>query len=86
MRHGRKQELPNARLGAQDLDHWVPVQGSLGKLLTRAANERALSARAIQSLRRVARTVADLEGAEKCNAQHLAFALLHRPRDPCTVP
>ena len=86
MRHGRKQELPNARLGAQDLDRWVPVQGSLGKLLTRAANERALSARAIQSLRRVARTVADLEGAEKCNAQHLAFALLHRPRDPCTVP
>lgn len=86
LREARGQALPNARLGAEELDRWVPVSGGLGKLLARAAHERALSARAIQSLRRVARTVADLNGCKTCGPEHLAQALLHRPRDPCTQP
>ncbi len=85
MRRMRRQRLANARLGATELDQWVPVRGPLGKLLARAANERALSARAIQSVRRVARTVADLKGCAECKAEHLALALLYRTRDPCLL-
>jgi magnesium chelatase family protein len=39
---------------------------------------RGLSARAVQSLRRVARTVADLEGAAEIGGEHLAQALALR--------
>ena len=46
-----------------------------GDLVARAAERAALSARAVQSLRRVARTLADLDGVELPTRRHLAEAL-----------
>ncbi|MEQ1894855.1 MAG: hypothetical protein ABL998_20120, partial [Planctomycetota bacterium] len=44
----------------------------------RATASFALSARAVQSLRRVARTLADLDGAEAAGEKHLKEALALR--------
>ncbi|MEM9379126.1 MAG: YifB family Mg chelatase-like AAA ATPase [Planctomycetota bacterium] len=65
----------NASLSADDLDEVAPLDPAGRVLLTRAAADRDLSARAIQSIRRVARTVADLEREEVVSEAALAAAL-----------
>jgi magnesium chelatase family protein len=76
----RQGAAPNALLGADELDRFAPLVGPARTLLERAARARSLSARAVQSLRRVARSVADLEGAEQARPEHLAQALALRTR------
>ncbi len=68
----------NVDLGADELDRHAPLDAALRSLLARAQRQRGLSARAVQSLRRVARTLADLDGAERVGAAHLAQALALR--------
>ena len=68
----------NGDLGADELDRFAPLERDARSLLGLAARKRGLSARAIQSLRRVARTVADLDGEAAVNASHLAQALALR--------
>jgi len=70
----------NAMLDADELDRFAPLTGPARTLLDRATRTRSLSARAVQSLRRVARSVADLEGAEEARPEHLAQALALRTR------
>jgi magnesium chelatase family protein len=74
-RQGKKR---NGDLTADELDRFAPLVEDARSLLSTAALRRGLSARAMQSLRRVARTVADLEGATSVNAGHLAQALALR--------
>ena len=76
--HGRQLSRgagPNARLEADALDEHVPLTASMRRLLEELARRRGLSARAVQGLRRVARTLADLEGAKRAGAGHLAEAV-----------
>jgi magnesium chelatase family protein len=68
----------NAELDGTELDRWAPLEGQGRELCARAARMRSLSARALQALRRVARTLADLEGAEHVQPKHLAQALALR--------
>jgi magnesium chelatase family protein len=68
----------NADLSADELDRFAPLEEEARSLLGLAARRRGLSARAIQSLRRVARTVADLEGRRDVASSHLAQALALR--------
>ena len=74
----RGQTRPNAELEAAELDALAPLDGAARRLIERASEERAFSARALQSLRRVARTLADMQGAEATSARHLAQALALR--------
>ena len=53
----------NAALGAEELDRLAPLCTEARDLLQRAAETQALSARAIQSVRRVAMTVSQLGGS-----------------------
>lgn len=69
---------PNAALDADELDLDAPLCGASRRLLLRAAADRQLSARALQSLRRVARTVADCAEAAEVTSDHLAEALALR--------
>lgn len=71
----RQGELENAALSAAELDAFAPLVGPARELLARAQERRGLSARALQSLRRVARTLADLEGRTELAAADLAQAL-----------
>jgi len=74
----RGQRTPNAGLDSARLDEVAPLRGAERDLMARAAEHRALSARAVQSLRRVARTLADLQGCDEIDASHLAEALALR--------
>lgn len=69
---------PNAALDADELDEDAPLDREGRALLRRAAAERDLSARALQSLRRVARTLADFAGEPTVSPTHLAEALALR--------
>jgi magnesium chelatase family protein len=76
----RGQAGPNARLDADGLDRHAALDEACRTLLERAARARGLSARALQALRRVARSVADLEGEERITPAHMAQALSMRSK------
>ncbi|MFN0006385.1 MAG: hypothetical protein ACKVXR_00645 [Planctomycetota bacterium] len=78
LRRERQGEKKNGALGSDELDRFAELDGDARALLGSAARRRGLSARAIQSLRRVARTVADLEGARVIGTRHLAQAIALR--------
>jgi magnesium chelatase family protein len=71
----------NARLGAALLGRLAPIDGAGHALLERAAARLGLSARAITRIRRVARTIADLEGSDAVRGVHLAETLQYRVLD-----
>jgi len=73
-----RQDHPNARLTTLELDRYVPLDAPMRGILVQAAERRNLSARALQSLRRVARTLADLDDADNVTRTHLAEALTLR--------
>lgn len=75
-----RQEQANARLGGAELDEVAPLDEATRELLRTAADRKRLSARAVQSIRRVACTLADLEGAERPSARHHAEAIGLRAR------
>jgi magnesium chelatase family protein len=74
----RQGERKNGALDAHELDRFADLGKDARNLLAAAARRRGLSARAIQSLRRVARTVADLEDSESIGSRHLAQAIALR--------
>ncbi|MDP6955304.1 MAG: YifB family Mg chelatase-like AAA ATPase [Planctomycetota bacterium] len=70
----RQGNTPNAQLSPEQLKTAAPLDRPGQRFLERAVDRRSLSARAVQALRRVALTLADLEGAPP-SAAHLASAL-----------
>ncbi|MBM3978241.1 MAG: ATP-binding protein, partial [Planctomycetes bacterium] len=65
----------NALLEAAELDRWAPLDARSRQLYEAASSKHGLSARAIQGLRRVARTLADLEECDTVELRHCAEAL-----------
>jgi len=74
----RQGELLNAHLAPGALDQQAPLGARALELLDQASASRGLSARAVQAMRRVARTLADLEGSEDVREPHLLEALALR--------
>ncbi|MBL8859481.1 MAG: YifB family Mg chelatase-like AAA ATPase [Planctomycetes bacterium] len=74
----RGQTLANVALNAKELDAWSPLDEAARTLLSAAVKKRGLSARAIQSLRRVARSCADLDDDARMRTRHLAQAVALR--------
>ncbi len=73
-----RQQCLNSRLGTKGLDRYSPITSAMRDLLAKATERHGLSARAIQSLRSVARTLADLEQVDMPTRSHLAEALALR--------
>ncbi|MGD9696931.1 MAG: YifB family Mg chelatase-like AAA ATPase [Thermoleophilia bacterium] len=74
----RGQERPNAELGPAEVRGAADLDADATRLLERAVDRLALSARGHDRLLRVARTIADLAGEERVGADHLAEALGYR--------
>jgi len=71
----------NAELSGSDLKESFRAEEETWKLLHKAADKLALSARAYQRVQRVARTIADLAAKETVGKQHMAEALALRQFD-----
>lgn len=68
----------NAQLGGTELKKHAPLNLAGRRLLERSAEKLHLSARGFHRIVRVARTIADLAGAEAITTDHLMEALQYR--------
>jgi magnesium chelatase family protein len=80
-RQRRRGPRSNGRLTGAELAAHAALDAQGHRLLERAVERLAMSARAIDRVRRLARTIADLEGSEAVRAEHLAEALQYRSLD-----
>jgi magnesium chelatase family protein len=71
----------NARMSQSAIKAHCAIDTKLGDMLQHAMEQLALSARAYDRILKVARTIADLAGAEKIAAPHLLEAIQYRSLD-----
>jgi magnesium chelatase family protein len=77
-----KTALPhNAAMGVREIRTYCQLDATGEQMLERAMTHFGLSARAHDRIRKVARTIADLEGADTITATHLAEAIQYRTLD-----
>lgn len=74
-----RQGMVNARLDGADLEKYAPLDDELTTFLNNAAEKMSMSARGYNRIKRLARTIADLRGAENIEMSDLAEALSYRP-------
>jgi magnesium chelatase family protein len=68
----------NARLTTAELAVAAALDADGHRILERAVTRLALSARAIERVRRLARTIADMQGSDLVRGDHVAEALQYR--------
>ena len=71
----------NAQMTTRQIRQWCELPAEADRLLERAMQQQGLSARAHDRILKVARTIADLEGATALTVQHLAEAIQYRTLD-----
>lgn len=71
----------NAGMGPAEIDRHAPLGPPVRNLLVSAARRLRLSARAFGRIRKVALTIADLEGADAIGPGHIAEAIQYRRDD-----
>jgi len=76
-----RQGRPNARLSTREIDRHCAPDAKGAEMLKQAISRLGLSARAYHRVLKVARTVADLAGAERISAAHVAEAIQYRRFD-----
>ena len=73
--------LTNARMTHKQVEKFCPLDSSGELILKQAMTEFGLSARAHDKVCKVARTIADLAGAENIQPEHIAEAVSYRRLD-----
>jgi magnesium chelatase family protein len=81
IRFGDGSATCNARMDSRQLRQHADLSDPCLVLMKQAMDELGLSARAYDKVRRVARTIADLEGAEQITEAHVAEAVQYRLLD-----
>lgn len=71
----------NARMTHAQMRRHCAIDAPLGRLLQQAMEQLQLSARAYDRILKVARTIADLAGADGIGANHLLEAIQYRSLD-----
>jgi Magnesium chelatase, subunit ChlI C-terminal/Magnesium chelatase, subunit ChlI len=83
--HARFKHKPkitcNARMGSRELKQFCELDEPTKELLKNAMTEYNLSARAYDRILKVARTIADLAGAEAISSDHISEAIQYRTLD-----
>ncbi|MDX2022417.1 MAG: YifB family Mg chelatase-like AAA ATPase [Deltaproteobacteria bacterium] len=77
----RRSAVTNAQLSSRDLAQCAALDDTSHRLLEKAVARFGLSARAVEKIRRVGRTIADLAGSESVRSVHVAEALAYRAFD-----
>lgn len=72
----------NGEMGPGEVHRCCGTDAAAQGLLKAAMRQLQLSARAYHRVLKLARTIADLAGAETIGAAHVAEALQYRPREP----
>ena len=78
-RYGTDSLMSNAYLGQRELEAFCTLDEECQMIMRGAFDRLGLTARGFDRVRRVARTIADLDGAEHIRAEHLAEAIQYRP-------
>ncbi|MCL2646233.1 MAG: YifB family Mg chelatase-like AAA ATPase [Phycisphaerales bacterium] len=73
--------MTNASMGKKELESHCILDDASQLLMKQGMEELGLSARAFDKVRKVARTIADIEGAETITAQHVSEAIQYRLLD-----
>lgn len=76
-----RQQKPNAKLGPGEIDTYCKPVPAAEELLKGAISKMGLSARAYHRVLKVARTIADLAGAQQIGTAHVAEAIQYRKMD-----
>jgi magnesium chelatase family protein len=71
----------NAAMGVRDIRQYCQLDAAGERLLEQAMQHFGLSARAHDRIRKVARTIADLDGTEMITPTHLSEAIQYRTLD-----
>ena len=71
----------NAAMGVRTIRRYCKLDAAAERLLEQAMQRFGLSARAHDRIRRVARTIADLAGADNIGIEHLSEAVQYRTLD-----
>ena len=71
----------NAQMGTRQIRTFCELGADAEKLLERAMQQQGLTARAHDRILKVARTIADLEGAASVMVSHIAEAIQYRTLD-----
>ncbi len=80
-RQHQRQGVTNATLPIAALDRHCPLHADARTLLRQASERLALSARGYHKTLRLARTIADLDAADRIGAEHVGEAIGLRRRD-----
>lgn len=71
----------NAQMSTQQIRIYCELSSDAERLLERAMQQQGLSARAHDRILKVARTIADIEGAADIVVKHIAEAIQYRTLD-----
>ena len=71
----------NARMGTSELRKYCALSEESDALMKAAFEAMGLSARSYDRILRVARTIADMEGADNIGPEHIAEAIQYRTYD-----
>ena len=74
----RKTAFYNTQMTPADLKRYCELDSAAQRLMEQAIERLGLSARAYHRILKIARTIADLAGAEKLTAEHVAEAIQYR--------
>jgi magnesium chelatase family protein len=78
---GGERIFSNAQMGTRQIRAYCELSTDCERLLERAMTQQGLSARAHDRILKVARTIADLEGAPQIESKHITEAIQYRTLD-----
>ena len=76
-----RQDKPNSKLTSSQIERYCSLEEGAATILQSAITKLGLSARGYHRILKVARTIADLAGAEEIDAAHVAEAIQYRRLD-----